>query len=113
MAINPTSPNGPRPKDAAAADPSRSPRPKDQVPARDQSGRGAERPEPAAADRADLSVAARVLATGSGEGVPTSNLAPERVRAIGERLAAGFYENPEVLDEVARRLAADPTHPLG
>lgn len=113
MAINPTSPSGPRPKDAAAADPSRSPRPKDRVPARDQPARGAERPEHAAADRADVSVAARALATGSGEGVPSSDLAPERARAIGVRLAAGFYERPEVLDEVARRLAADPADPLG
>lgn len=113
MAINPTSPDGPRPKDAAATDRSRSPRLKDQLPARDQPARGAERPEHAAADRADVSGAARALATGSGERVPSSDLAPERVQAIGERLAAGFYERPEVLGEVARRLAADPANPLG
>lgn len=112
MAINPTPPKGPRPNDAAAADPSRSPRLKDQAPARDQSARRAERAEPGGADRADVSVAARVLATGSGDGVPISDLAPERAQAIGERLATGYYERPEVLDEVARRLAADPARPL-
>jgi hypothetical protein len=38
---------------------------------------------------------------------PTSELAPEDIRVILRRLNEGFYDTPEALEQIARRLLKD------
>ena len=103
MTINPSSPNGPsRPVDPAElertrarpAEPVTSPvTKKDAVDSDDQK-----------LDSVQVSSEARALADPSGARPPRGTLPPERLQQIGERLATGFYDRPEVIDELAKRL---------
>ena len=70
--------------------------------------KGAADPDAVRADSVDVSSAARELAGGREARAAESSLPADRLREIGERLASGFYDSPEVVDQVARRVAADP-----
>jgi hypothetical protein len=60
-------------------------------------------------DKVEVSDEARNLAeAGQGRAVTQSSLSPDRLREIGERLASGFYDRPEVIEEVARRVITGP-----
>lgn len=104
MNINPTSPHGARSADPAAieaqraADPARSP---------DARTADAGSATPQGADSVEVSSEAKALADGS-EARGKSQLSAERLKEIGERLATGYYDRPEVIDEVAKRIQADP-----
>jgi hypothetical protein len=65
------------------------------------------RPAPAP-DQVELSEAARQLAERLGvEPGALAALPPERLKHILERVAQGYYDRPEVRDQVARRLLGD------
>lgn len=108
MNINPTSPQGPRPGDSAPLEGQRA--------AETRSPSNAAAPEKAPArqpgDAVDVSSEAKALA-GESKGRRPSSLSAERLKEIGERLASGHYDQPEVIDTVARRLAADPNFQAG
>lgn len=59
-------------------------------------------------DRAEISGIARDLVHATHTERPeASDLPPERMQQILGRIASGFYEQPEVREAVARRIAAD------
>lgn len=59
-------------------------------------------------DRAEISGIARDLAHAThAERPEASDLPPERMQQILDRIASGFYEQPEVREAVVRRIAAD------
>lgn len=59
-------------------------------------------------DTVELSEAVRALQERLGiEQSALSELPPERLKLVLERLAQGFYDRPEVRDEVLRQLAGD------
>jgi hypothetical protein len=67
-----------------------------------------------AGDRVELSPDALALQQrGEVEPVPSGELGAERLRAIGERLASGHYDRPEVHDTVLRALIRDLDAALG
>jgi hypothetical protein len=60
------------------------------------------------ADAVELSEAARELLQKIGlDGPPLADLSPERMKEIAARLRSGFYDRPDVVDEVLRRLQKD------
>jgi hypothetical protein len=73
----------------------------------------AERPADAhplpAGDSVELSSASRGMAerTAGGREIPQGHLPGDRMQAILRRLADGFYDRPEVRDELARRMGPD------
>jgi hypothetical protein len=106
MNVNPSSPQGPRqPTDPAALDGARP-----QEGKRSGSGVPPKAAESAVGrpDSVDLSAEARHLADGSDVRPGQSSLSLDRLQQVGERLAAGFYDQPEVIEQVARRVARDP-----
>jgi hypothetical protein len=61
-----------------------------------------------ARDRVELSEAARELQAQLGlDKVPIAELPPGRLREVLDRLKQGFYDRPEVRDELLRRLAGE------
>jgi hypothetical protein len=63
---------------------------------------------PARADRAELSDAARELTQRPGPGpAAIISLPAARMRQVLQRLSQGYYERPEVRDEVLRRMSPD------
>jgi hypothetical protein len=59
-----------------------------------------------AGDRIELSDEARRLAaTLGGEAPPSGALTSEVARRVGGRIASGWYDRPEVRDELVRRIA--------
>lgn len=83
------------------------------LPRRPTSGAGQtpEADSPSAGDAASSDTEARsgewVSAAhpgGAPEAPPSATLAPERLRRVLERLAAGFYHGPEVIDHLAWHL---------
>ena len=108
MTINPTSPNGPhRPLESAELDRSRARAA--EVPLSTPPAAGAS--DSSSTDREDsvqVSSEARALAQASEVRPPKSSLPPERLQQIGERLATGFYDRPEVIDDLAKRLVSHP-----
>lgn len=106
MNINPTAPQGPRQQaDAAALETGRA------TDARQHGAAAPPTPEEQRArqaDSVDVSNEAQSLARQSEARSTRSSLPPERAREIGERLASGFYDQPEVIEQVAKRVAADP-----
>ncbi len=107
MAINPAAPQGPRRgTDPAALEANR---------AQEARRPGSGNPEPGAADSTrpradsvDLSADARALSEQQEVRSAKSSLPTDRLKEIGERLATGFYDQPEVIESVARRISADP-----
>ena len=69
------------------------------VPAREAKG--------ARTDSVNVSAEAKALVEGSESRTSGSGLSAERLKEIGERLATGHYDRPEVVDQVARRVARD------
>ena len=106
MAINPAAPQGPRRgTDPAALEANR---------AQEARRPGSGNPEPGAAestkprpDSVDLSSDARALAEQQEVRNAKSSLPTDRLKEIGERLASGFYDQPEVIESVARRVSTD------
>jgi hypothetical protein len=79
---------------------------------RERAADGVAHPAAVSRDRAEFSSAADELLAGSpvsaaGEGT----LAPERARAILQRIRDGHYDRPEVLDTLARTLQSSLTDP--
>jgi len=108
MAINPTSPNGPRgPLDPAELEKSRARGAQSASPA-PVTGREAVDPNETKHDSVQVSPEALDLAQQSGARPPKSSLPPERLQQIGERLASGFYDQPEVMNDLAKRLVNHP-----
>jgi anti-sigma28 factor (negative regulator of flagellin synthesis) len=106
MAINPTSPNGPSPKlDPTALESARTAETRKAGEA--AAAKAAKAPQNSKGDSVDVSAEAKALAQQS-EARAASSIAPDRLKQIGERLASGFYDQPEVVDQVARRVAKDP-----
>ena len=110
MTRNPILPSGAQP----APDPSRQPpRP---APA---TGAPPVRPnsaQPAAveavrppSDNVSLSDAARHLAAQASAGVLSGELqlSPERLKEVSQRVASGYYDRPEVVQETARRVSPE------
>jgi len=61
-----------------------------------------------ASDKVELSSAAQELGEIAAANRPESNtLSPERMKEILGRIADGFYDKPEVIDEVAKRVDGD------
>lgn len=59
-------------------------------------------------DSVQLSATVRELQERLGlEGIPSGTLTPEHLKEIVARVASGHYDQPEVLDELARRLASE------
>jgi hypothetical protein len=105
MSINPTSPNGPnRPLDAAEAERSRA-RPAQSASPAPATSKEAVDPKDGSADSVQVSSEALDLAKTTGARPAKSSLPPERMQQIGHRLATGFYDRPDVVDELAKRLA--------
>jgi hypothetical protein len=104
MDINPTSPDGARSKDSQRLE---THRPKEarevDLPRTPRRSAG----EAAPADSVNVSSEAKDLARGSESGPPRTSLSAERLTELGRRLATGHYDQPEVLDRVARRVAED------
>ena len=104
MNVNPTQPGqtrGPAPE-----------RPKDAGPAaaipRDRGTEPEAAPNLERADQVELSEAARELQDRTGlAGPEPPSLEPERLREILQRVSSGYYDRPEVRDEVLRRLQGD------
>ena len=103
MTINPTNPTGPRPADQSLVESARTAsRPPADTPRQSASAPEAEGPR---TDSVRVSDEARALAS-QREARPTdAAIAPERLREIGERLATGYYDQPGVIEELARRIA--------
>ena len=107
MAINPTSPHGPsRKPDPAAVESARAQEAK-------KAGTTPNRPAKAndtvaRKDSVEVSDEAKSLSEQTEGRAAKSSLPPDRLKQIGERLASGHYDTPEVIDQVARRLARDP-----
>ncbi len=107
MAINPTSPHGPsRKPDPAALESAR---------AQEAQKAGAAQNRAAQAkdaevrkDSVEVSADAKALSEQTEARASQSSLPPERLKQIGERLASGHYDRPEVIAQVARRLIQDP-----
>ena len=59
-------------------------------------------------DSVEVSAEAKALSEQTEARPAKSSLPADRLKAIGERLASGHYDRPEVIDQVARRLARDP-----
>lgn len=79
------------------------------APARPDEKSSEPRPAGPAGDSVQLSAAVRELQQRLGlESIPSGTLDPERLREIVARVAGGHYDRPEVLDELARRLASGP-----
>jgi hypothetical protein len=58
-------------------------------------------------DRIEISDEARALAAqNAGEATRTDGLSPERISEIQRRIENRFYDAPEVIDQVARRILA-------
>ena len=63
-----------------------------------------------AADRVELSAESRKLVEEvqpATSGASASGLSPERMKQVLSRLVSGYYDRPEVQDQVAGRLAKD------
>lgn len=58
-------------------------------------------------DRIELSEGIRELQQSGLERAAGSSLSPGRIRDILQKLSNGFYERPEVREDVLRRLRAD------
>jgi hypothetical protein len=103
MTIRPTDPRQPPGAGAGrAAGPSAS-RPPAKGPSPATPAEGA-----APADQVELSEEARQLQEALGLDRPTvSQLSPDRMREVLQRIGSGHYDRAEVRDEVLRRLAAD------
>ena len=102
MAIDPTKPSGIQPNLDAARLQRAKP-----VPAPEAPAKAAVESSAPAHDRVEVSAEARNLAGSTGTG-GTSSLSPERLKTILERLSTGFYDQPNVLDQVAQRVLKDP-----
>src|SRR5688572_15301516 len=99
MTINPSSPNGPsRPLDPAELERSRA-RQAESV-TQGVTRKEAVDPDDQTVDSVQVSSEARALADASSAPPPRNALPPERLQQIGERLATGFYDRPEVIDEL-------------
>ena len=62
------------------------------------------------ADRLELSPEARALdAALRAQNLSLSQLPPERLRQVLERIASGHYDRPEVMQETVRQLAGEIT----
>ncbi len=108
MTINPTSPNGPhRSLDPAELERSRAGAAQSASPAPTTSKESVD-PNETKHDSVEVSPEAQDLAKASGTRPAKSSLPPERLQQIGERLASGHYDRPEVIDELAKRLASHP-----
>ena len=101
MKVNPT---GPRPNDPAQVETNRAAEARQDERAK---GPANKQKNQVKADSVEVSSEARALAKHDAPAT-NSGIHPDRLKEIGERLASGFYEQPEVVDEVARRLEADP-----
>ena len=61
---------------------------------------------PAAGDRIELSEEARRLSATFGSDAPPSGAVDAAtVSRVGQRIASGYYDRPEVRDELVRRIA--------
>ena len=56
----------------------------------------------------EVRISSDVSASESGE-IPRGEVSGDRLREIGDRIASGFYDRPEVVDVVARGILADLT----
>jgi hypothetical protein len=75
-------------------------------PARDRAPVAA--PRPATPDRVELSDVARKLNELLGaEEAGAPSLAPERLKKLLQRVAEGYYDRPEVREELLQRLASE------
>jgi hypothetical protein len=107
MSINPTSPHGPRHADPAALEAARAAqahaaqsaaKPADPT---DSDGSRAEH------DSVEVSNEAKALATSPAREA-ASSLPADRLTEIGERLATGYYDQPDVIEQLARKLSGHP-----
>ena len=106
MNVNPSSPHGPRnPADPAALESSRAAEIR-----RPETAPAGQNPKATTSgtDSVDVSTDARALAKRSEAREAKSSLPVARREEIGERLASGFYDQPEVIDRVANKIAGDP-----
>lgn len=111
MAINPTSPRGSSNKpDPAALERARTAETRKITDA--AAAKAADTPRAAKGDSVDVSAEAKALAQAT-ESRTASSIPPAKLKEIGERLATGFYDQPQVVDHVARRLAKDPDFTSG
>lgn len=110
MEINPTAGNGANRIDQAAVEGQRAARQAaEEAQARQQQAEAAaEADNEPRNDSADLSSTARALARDTEARPPEAKIDPARLQEIGERLASGYYDRPEVIEQVAERLHQDP-----
>ncbi len=108
MNIKPSSPQGPHnPAEAAALDSARTAaaRKADTGPQNQAVDAERSRPRP---DSADVSAEARALSDQRDVRQAGSSLEPERLKEVTARIESGFYDQPEVIGQVARGVAKDP-----
>jgi hypothetical protein len=105
MNIRPPSGDSPQRIDAPRTGPAAEPRAPEREP-------GAAAPGAASADRLELSGEARELeAALRARNLSLTQLAPERLREILDRIASGHYDRPEVIEATVRMLSSDPAAP--
>lgn len=62
---------------------------------------------PAGRDNVEISAQARELQQLDTVRAASGEIAPERMRTVLGRISAGYYDQPQVRDEVIRRLARE------
>ena len=108
MNIKPSSPQGPHnPADAAALEAARTAAARKAETSAEKPAADAERNR-ARSDSADVSSEAKALADQQEVRQAGSSLEPQRLKEVTARIESGFYDQPEVIDQVARGVANDP-----
>ena len=104
MAIDPTKPSGTNPVPGARIDQAggnQSSRPSGQVP---PGSPAPTRDAPDPGEQVQLSPEARLA--GQAEGATSaSGMSRERLREVLKRLTSGYYDSPQVIDRVARKVS--------
>ena len=76
---------------------------------RDETAPAAEAP---GIDRVELSPEARQLESAlRAQNLSLTQLAPERLRQVLDRIASGHYDRPEVIDQTVRQIASELSDP--
>jgi len=108
MSINPTSPQGaPRGHDPGALESARAGKGQPAGAAGPNSSESTEA-DRQQQDSVELSSEAKALLERAPTLASRPSLPADRLKELGERLATGFYDQPEVIEQLAKKLASHP-----
>jgi len=107
MSINPTAPRDPRGPDPGALESARAAKAQasGSAPPGSNESTDADR---STSDSVELSNEAKALVDRTPFLESRSSLPPDRLKQLSERLATGFYDQPEVIEQLAKKLASHP-----